>query len=58
MVQRPGVSSQFVAVRTAIGNELRTQLADILREPLPDGMVELLRQLDEQTQSRRDTDTV
>ena len=36
------------AVRTAIGAELRRLYSDVLREEIPDRMVELLRQLDQQ----------
>ena len=34
------------AVCKAIGAELRKLLTNVLDEPIPDGMVELLRQLD------------
>ena len=43
------------AVLTAIGAELRRLHSDVLREPLPDRMAELLRQLD-QPESSQDTD--
>jgi hypothetical protein len=37
------------AVCTAIGVELRMLLTNVLDEPIPDGMAELLRQLDRPT---------
>jgi hypothetical protein len=43
------------AVLTAIGVELRRLHSDVLREPIPDRMAELLRQLDQPTESSQDT---
>jgi hypothetical protein len=43
------------AVLTAIGAELRRLHSDVLREPIPDRMAELLRQLDQPTESSQDT---
>jgi len=44
-------------VRTAIGSALRSLHADVLQEPLPDRIAELLRQLDQQVrQLDRDAD--
>jgi hypothetical protein len=38
-------------VRTGIGAELRTLHSDLLREEIPDGMAELIKQLDQQTEA-------
>jgi hypothetical protein len=43
------------AALTAIGAELRTLYSDVLREPIPDRMAELLRQLDQPAESSQDT---
>jgi hypothetical protein len=48
MGRRPRAGSDFEAVRTAIGTTLRSLHSNVLREPLPDRMAELLRQLDQQ----------
>jgi hypothetical protein len=48
MGRRPRAGSDFEAVRTAIGTTLRSLHSNVLLEPLPDRMAELLRQLDEQ----------
>ena len=40
--------SHFDSVRAGIGSALRSLHSDVLREPLPERIVELLRQLDEQ----------
>jgi hypothetical protein len=45
------------AVLTAIGAELRRLHSDVLSEPIPERMAELLRQLDQPTQSSQDTDS-
>jgi hypothetical protein len=45
VAHRPDPSSQLDAVRTGIGTVLRLNLADLLREPLPEEMAKLLRQL-------------
>jgi anti-sigma factor NepR-like protein len=50
----PNVGLDLKAVRTGIGAELRTLHSDVLREEVPDGMAELLRQLDQQ----RDADSI
>jgi hypothetical protein len=47
MGRRPSAHSDFEAVRTAIGTALRSLYSGVLREPLPDKMVELLRRLDQ-----------
>jgi len=48
MARRLRPRSHFDSVRTGIGSALRSFHSDVLREPLPDRIVELLRQLDEQ----------
>jgi hypothetical protein len=48
MGRRPSPGSDFEAVRTAIGTGLRSLHSNVLLEPLPDRMAELLRQLDQQ----------
>jgi hypothetical protein len=48
MGRRPRAGSDFEAVRAAIGTALRSLHSDVLLEPLPDRMAELLRQLDQQ----------
>jgi hypothetical protein len=47
MGRRPRAGFDFEAVRAAIGAALRTQYSEVLREPIPDRMVDLLRQLDQ-----------
>ncbi len=44
----PRAGSDFAAVRTAIGTALRSLHSNVLVEPLPDRMAELLGQLDQQ----------
>jgi hypothetical protein len=56
MARRPNARSAFEAVRTAIGAELRRLHSNVLREPIPDRMAELLRQLDRPTRNGQDTD--
>jgi Anti-sigma factor NepR len=48
MGRRPRAVSDFEAVRTAIGTALRSHHSNVLNEPLPDRIAELLRQLDQQ----------
>jgi hypothetical protein len=48
MTRRPSTQSHFDSTRAGIGSALRSLHSDMLREPLPDRMAELLRQLDEQ----------
>ncbi len=48
MGRRPSADPAFEAVRTAIGTALRSLHSDMLHEPLPDRIAELLRQLDQQ----------
>jgi hypothetical protein len=57
MGRRPKTGRDFEAVRTAVGTALRSLHSNVLREPLPDRIAELLRQLDQQLrQLDRDTD--
>ena len=48
MGRRPRAGRDFEAVRTAIGTALRSLHSNVLNEPLPDRIAELLRQLDQQ----------
>jgi Anti-sigma factor NepR len=48
MRRRPRARSHFDAVRAGIGAALRSLYSDVLNEPLPDKIAELLRQLDQQ----------
>ncbi len=48
MGRRPKAGFDFEAVRTAIGTALRSLHSDVLNEPLPGRIAELLRQLDQQ----------
>ncbi|MBO0754376.1 MAG: hypothetical protein J2P54_00825 [Bradyrhizobiaceae bacterium] len=52
MARRGNARSAFEAVRTAIGAELKKLYSDILREPIPDRMAELLKQLDDAAESK------
>jgi hypothetical protein len=57
MGRRLRARSQFDSVRAGIGSALRLLHSDVLREPLPERIAELLRQLDEQLrQLDQDTD--
>jgi Anti-sigma factor NepR len=56
MARRPEAGLDFEAVRTAIGAALRAHYSEVLREPIPDRMVELLRQLDQPPPSGQDAD--
>jgi len=57
MGRRGKARSHFDAVRTGIGTELRSLYFNVLNEPLPEKIAELLRQLDEQIrQLDRDDD--
>ena len=46
--RRPRAGRDFEAVGTAIGTALRLLHSNVLNEPLPDRIAELLRQLDQQ----------
>jgi len=56
MGRRPRTGLDFEVVRTAIGAALRTHYSEILREPIPDRMAELLKQLDQPRASGQDAD--
>ena len=56
MAGRRNAILDLEATRTAIGAALRTLYRDLLREPIPDRMADLLRQLDQPTESGQDTD--
>ena len=58
MGRRPETGIDFEAVRTAIGAALRTHYSAVLREPIPDRMAELLRELDRPRASSQPTDDV
>jgi hypothetical protein len=47
-MERDPAPIDLKAVRTGIGQALRTLHSDVLREELPDRIAELLRQLDQQ----------
>ena len=47
MGRRPKAGLDFQVVRTAIGAALRSLHSDVLHEPLPDRIAELIRQLDQ-----------
>jgi hypothetical protein len=48
MRHRPRAGSDFAAVRAGIGTALRSLHSNVLPEPLPDRMAELLSELDQQ----------
>jgi hypothetical protein len=57
MARWPRAGSQFDWVRAGIGIQLRSLYSHVLNEPLPEKIVELLKQLDEQLrQLDQDTD--
>jgi hypothetical protein len=45
MARRPRPNLAFEAVRTATAAELKRRYSNVLHEPIPDRMAELLRQL-------------
>jgi hypothetical protein len=55
MAHRPNAPLRFDAVRAAIAAELRRLHSDLLQEPIPKPMAELLRQLDQTTQRHEDS---
>jgi Anti-sigma factor NepR len=57
MARRPNTRSAFETVRTAIGAELKRLYSDVLHEPIPDAMGELLKQLDHPPTSDQNTET-
>jgi hypothetical protein len=56
MARRPNARLAVKAIRIAIGAELGRLFSNVLREPIPDRMIELLRQLDKSIENGRDTD--
>jgi hypothetical protein len=54
MARGSNATADLKAVRAEIGKELQTHLSRVLRDPIPDGMVELLKQLDQPTNSGQD----
>jgi hypothetical protein len=58
MAHRPSPTLKLEAVRTAIAAELRRLHSDMLQEPIPQRMAELLRQLDQPTKSGENGDDV
>jgi hypothetical protein len=57
MARRPNTRSPFETVRTAIGAELKRLYSDVLHEPIPDAIGELLKQLDHPPTSGQNTET-
>jgi len=55
MASRSTASPDLKAVRTGIGTELRTLLSDVLREPIPNGIDELLKLFDQPTAKRSES---
>jgi Anti-sigma factor NepR len=55
MARRPSRRLASEAVRTGIAAELKRLYSNVLQEPIPDRMAELLRQLDQPPEDR-DTD--
>ena len=47
-MERDAAPTDLKAVRSSIGEALRTLYSDVLREEVPDRIAELLRQLDQQ----------
>jgi hypothetical protein len=58
MARRPNAPVRLNAVRAAIAAELRRLHSDLLQEPIPKRMAELLRQLDQTTQKHEDNDDI
>jgi hypothetical protein len=52
MAGRSNAGADLKAVRTGIGAAPQTLLSDVLREPIPDRMAELLKQLDQPSSQR------
>jgi hypothetical protein len=48
MGRRPRLRSHFDSVRAGIGSALRSIYSDVLDEPLPEKIADLVRQLDQQ----------
>jgi len=56
MGSRPRAGFCFDAVRAAIGAALRAHYSEVLREPIPDRIAELLKQLDQPPERDPDAD--
>jgi hypothetical protein len=56
MARRPNRSLAFQAIRTAIAAELKRLYFNLLGEPIPDRMAELLKQLDQPLKDGQNTD--
>jgi hypothetical protein len=52
MAPGSNATTDLKPVRAEIGKELQTHLSRVLRDPVPDSMVELLKQLDQPTEKR------
>jgi hypothetical protein len=57
MTRRGNTRSAFRAVRAAIGAELKKFYFDVLQEPIPDRMAELVKQLDRPPENGQNTGT-
>jgi hypothetical protein len=58
MARRPNAPLRLNAVGAAIAAELRRLHSDLLQEPIPKRMAELLRQLDQPMQRDEDSDDI
>jgi hypothetical protein len=47
VARRPNASADLKAICTGIGASLRAQLSNVLSEPIPEKMTDLLKQLDQ-----------
>jgi hypothetical protein len=56
MARRPNARLAFKAVRIAVSTELKRLFSNVSREPIPDRMAELLRQLDQTPKGDKNTD--
>jgi hypothetical protein len=56
MARRPNARLAFEVVRAAVGAELKRLFSEILQEPIPEEMAELLRQLDQPPDGGQHTD--
>jgi hypothetical protein len=57
MARRPKTRVVFEAVRIAIAAELKRLHSNVLHEPIPDRMAELLRQLDQPPEEDKNSDS-
>jgi hypothetical protein len=56
MARRPNTRLASEAVRTAVGAELKRLFSNVLREPIPEEMAVLLKQLDQPPEGGQNTD--